>query len=237
MADKKDDITDLTEEKESADEEKGAEKEKKAKKPPKEPKPPQNVEPVPDKPVKRKKKKRGKLKIILIIVLVLLVAGFVVEEIMINYLGIRDLFIAMVVRLDPAYVERELSFDKREAELSRIESELDTRDKTITSRETQNDRRSVALDAREKTLAEQEYLSTPFHKREMTEQELLDIQSLSRKYSFMSPEAAAEILLELQNPDDVAAILYYMNERNAAAILTAMESDFAAEITEILLFS
>jgi len=51
----------------------------------------------------------------------------------------------------------------------------------------------------------------------------------------MAPEAAAVILAELRDPQNVAVILYYMSERSAAAILSALEPEFAAKITEILL--
>ena len=61
------------------------------------------------------------------------------------------------------------------------------------------------------------------------------MQSLSRSYAQIAPAAAADILIKLKDEQHVAAILYFMSERNAAAILSAMESEFAARITDILL--
>jgi flagellar motility protein MotE (MotC chaperone) len=53
----------------------------------------------------------------------------------------------------------------------------------------------------------------------------------------MSPDAAAERLVRLYDPRDVAAILYFMAERSAASILAAMEPGYAANITEIMLYN
>jgi len=203
-----------------------------------------------------------KIKLILIIVPVLLVAGFVAALIL-NFYGIRDIIggvvkgpmLSAVVWFDPEYssVEEELRAkgDAREAELSKRgtrldereskiagrEEELDARRTLLDTRESQLDRRGAALDKREEQLDLTLNNKTPTYSREMTEQELADMQSLSRVYSQMSPGAAAEILVELDNEQHVAAILYYMGERNAAVILEAMETEFAAKITEVLLFS
>ena len=183
------------------------------------------------------KKKGRKLKIILIIVLVVLIAGFVFEEVYFNFLGTRDLFINAVVRLDPDFRSREAELDDREAELDSFEAELDAREGALQNRETQLDRRSSQLDGREAALSEQLILDDlPRFRRSMSEQEVLDMESLSRSYSLMAPEAAAVILGELVVSDDVAAILYFMPERSAAAILSVMDAEFAAEITEILLY-
>jgi len=228
-----DEIVDLTEPEGQED----AEKEKKKVKAPKPPKPPKNDEPKPEKKAKGKKKKGGKLKLILIIVLVVLIAGFIFEELYFNYLGTRDIFIDAIVKLDPDYRTREANLDIKETDLNKFQAELDTRERTITSRESQYERRNADLNSREETIREQEQQSAPLYKRQLTEQELEDMQSLSRSYSLMAPEVAATILGELGNSNDVATILYYMTERNAAAILAVMNPDFAAELTNILLYS
>ena len=79
--------------------------------------------------------------------------------------------------------------------------------------------------------------AAPLFHRAMSDQELADIQSLSRSYAQMDPGIAAGILVELKDEQHVATILYHMVERNAAAILSVMEPAFAARITEILLLS
>ena len=207
----------------------------KAPKPPKPIRPQMAYAPEPTIPIVGKKK-RGKLKIILIIVLVVLIAGFVAEELIFNYLGVRDVFIDAVISLDPDYVDHEQEYLDREAELNSRESDLVRREQAAASRETQNERRTRELGLWEDVLDEREQMSSPLWRRIMTDQELLDMQSLSRSYSLMAPESAADILVELEEPEDVAAILYFMTERSAAAILAVMEPDFAAELTEILLY-
>ena len=226
-----DDFTDLTE-----DENAGKGKKKPAKKAPA-PKAAQKAAAVPDKKDKSGKKKGGKLKIILIIVLVLLVAGFVFEEIYFNYLGMRDVLIDSVVKIDPEYGPRQVRLDEREADLDLREAGIEARERSVGSRETTVDRRAAELDQREETLSNNTQSSAPIYRRQLTAQEITDMESLSRSYSQMPPDAAAVILTELERMDDVAAILYYMNERNAASILSAMDPEFAARITEILLYS
>ena len=229
-----DDFTDLTEEEGAEDQKPEKAKREKKKKEPKQPK--DLDEPSPGKYVKPGKKKGRKLKIILIIVLILLIGGFVFEEVYYNILGTRDVLIDAVVRIDPEFRGREAELDEKAFELGRWEVELDAREKAALSRETQNDRRKSDLDSREELLNVREQLAEPVYKRVMTEQEILDMQSLSRAYSMMAPESAAVILMELEHAEDVAAILYYMTERYAAAILAVMDPIYAAIITEILLY-
>ena len=205
-------------------------------KPPRLPKPPGAAKDVAEAKSGSGKKKGRKLKIILIIVLVLLVAGFVFEEVYFNYLGLRDVLIDTVVRLDPDYRDREETLNEREAEQIKTKTELDARDKTITSRETQNERRSAELKRQEEDISDREKRLIPLYRRQLSEEEQADMSSISLSYSRMAPEDAARILLELDNPEDVAAILYFMSERNAAAILAVMEPQFAARITEIWLY-
>ena len=208
---------------------------RKPQKAPKPPPPPQRAV-VPEYRIETKKKKGGLLKVILLIVLLLLIAGFVFEEVYFNYLGTRDIVVDALVAFDPTYKTRDELLAVREDEVGRKKAELDTRERSVASKESQNARRGAELDKREEELRELEQYLIPLHLREMTEQELADMQSISKSYSLMPPESAADILNEIIYPDDVAAILYYMNERKAAAILAVMDPEFSARITEILLY-
>ncbi|MCL2046245.1 MAG: hypothetical protein FWG88_07650 [Oscillospiraceae bacterium] len=183
------------------------------------------------------KKRGGKLKVILIILLVLLVGGFVAEEVYFNWLGTRDMLIDAVLLLDPNVRTRGYRLDAREAELKEKEEAFAEKERIISNRELQADRRATELDRRQADLAEREERATPLYRRRMSEQDLSDMVSLSRSYSQMTPESAAAILVELDKAEDVAAILFYMSERNAAAILAVMEPEFAAHITSILLYN
>jgi len=131
--------------------------------------------------------------------------------------------------------EREKGIGEREAQLDERKVEQDTFGESLTKRESQLDRRSKALDVREEQMDKASNPAEPLYHRVMSEQELADIQSLSRSYAQMAPEAAAEILVKLKDEQHVAVLLYHMTERNAAAILAVMDSEFAAKMTDILL--
>ena len=241
MADKiNGEIEDLTEPEESEEAENTDKKKKRRKKTKtlKDSASPEEDTKKPKKSKKAGKKKDGILKVVLVIILTILIAGFVFEELYYNSLGTREMLIDAVVRLDPEYGSREKNLDEREAAISTLESQLELRERTITSREKQNDSRTTDLQKREVEFQNMvSSWSAPLYKREMTEQELLDMQSLSRAYSLMTPEAAAAILIELGQIEDVAAILYHMTNRNASAILAVMDPGYAAEITNILLYN
>jgi len=247
MADEE--TTDLTEGGDS-----GAAKKQKAPKAPKEVK----VDPSPtDKKQKGKKEKGGAggIIIIMLLVLILLVGGFAAilyfnmfkaREITSDW--VKEPLLDVIIWLDPSFssinnrlaAEREAQekrFEEREADLNTRESDLIARENALNALEQTLDRKSFDLDRREDQIIAMYERTIPIHKRDMTEQELEDMLSLSRTFSQMSPEDAASILVELYDPRDVAAIIYYMGERNAASILAAMNVDYAAEITEILLYS
>ena len=201
-----------------------------------------------------------KLKLILIIVPIILIAGFVTLLIT-NFFSVRDIvggfvkepMLKVVVWFDPEFssVDKELKSksNKREEELGKLEAglseresaisgkeeALDIREKALVSRESQLVIRSASLDNREEQMDQLFDMSIPLYRRDMTEQELEDMRSLSRAYSKMTPEKAAGILVDLKDDQYAAAILYHMGERNAAAIMAVMETGVAAEITKVLM--
>ena len=255
------DITDLTEEEESGKKGKGKKKTPKEKKE-KAPKAPKEPKDGKEKRVKQPKgegKKFGKLKLILIIVLaVLIIAAACGAAIYLNLFGVGDIVLGtisdwllqLVVWVDPQFssVEEELrsmsdareeSLNIREQEaderLTVREEELARREEDANNREKQLDRRETSVEKRQQEVDSWLDNTTPLFRRELTDLELSDLTSLSRSYSQMIPETAAEILVELYEPMDAATILYYMAERNASQILAAMEVEDAVVVTEILL--
>ncbi|MCL2226411.1 MAG: hypothetical protein FWB97_02135 [Oscillospiraceae bacterium] len=244
------DITDLTEDEES-------EPKTKSKKPPKEKKEKKEKAGKKSKggEVSLVRKRRGKTIIILCILLfVILVIATAVVFLYYNLFEARYIvgeyvhepLIAVAVWFNPelmeldeelrvAYEARTRVLDTREAGQDRREEELLDREYYANARELALDRRSIALDRREEQINAMLDTTIPIFRRTMTEQERLDLESLSRTYAQMAPVAAAGILAELPEPEDAAVILFFMAERNAGAILAAMDPDFAAAITEILL--
>ena len=212
-------------------------------------------------------KKSGmlKLKLILISVPIVLILGFV-AVLVTNLFSVRyviggfvkEPILSAVVWFDPEFssVNEELrakstkredalnmyetGLGERESKIAEKEAAIEEREGLLNTREVQLDRRVASLDTREEKLNQANKASStavPIYLRKMSEQEIADMQSLSLSYSKMAPETAADILAKLNDNKHVAAILYHMGERNAAAILEAMETEFAAKITEILLFN
>jgi flagellar motility protein MotE (MotC chaperone) len=254
------DVTDLTDDDESGAEPKGKQKKVKAPKPPKAPK--KEKEPkekkVKEKKVKEKKESSGGsggLIVIMSLVLILLIGGFTVALVfdvfsarVITADVITEPLIDVIIWLNPSYssisnrleaerVAQEIEFEERTDDLDEREAQIELLENVLITQEQLLDRRALELDRREEQIIAMYERTIPIYRREMTEQELADMNSLSRTYTQMAPEAAADIIVELYDPRDVAAIIYFMGERNAAAILAVMEPDYAANITEILLYS
>jgi len=207
------------------------------------------------------KKKHTLLTVLLIVIPTLLVGGFIFEEIYYNFLGtrdwMRDALVDAAIWIDPetasvknrlderggeldkreaAIETREAQQDDRKSQLDARKAQLDERESGLSERERQLATRSTDLDRRERELDEDQYLKTPIYKRAMTAQEIEDMESLARTFTNMTPETASDILVRLYDPHDVAAILYFMSEKSAAAIMSVFDPVYAANITEIFLY-
>ena len=204
---------------------------------------------------KGRKGKKGKNKlskprrrlILLIIVIgavALLAAAVVLEVFFLNWFGTRDLLISGVTSLDPDFARekrnleaRTMALDEFESELDRREIEMELRELEVTQLESRLETRRVELDIIERGLIDWENRLLPIYRRNITPELQEEMESISRMYTQMSPEKAAEILFELDDIQDVVAILYYMTERNASAILAVIEPEQAARITELLIYN
>jgi len=245
-------VTDLTEEEgpaEGADNDKGKKKDKKEKK---EKKPKDEKE-----PKVKAERKGGSLGVIIlmILVIILLVGGFGVA-LFFDALGARivvgdainDPLLDVVAWLDPDYqtivqrlraeaLAQEERFAAREADMDARDEEIIERELMLETMEAQVIRRENEIVHREAQLQAMLDRAVPLHRRpDMTEQEFEDMLSLSATYAQMAPEIAANILVTMHDPRDVAGLLYHMAERERAAIMSVMEPRFAAHITEILLY-
>jgi len=242
-------ITDLTGDDE---EESGAKGKQKKEKAPKEPK--GKKEKIP-KEKGEKKGGAGGVILIMLLVLVLLIGGFaaaiyfdVFEARIIVADAINEPLTRLIIWLDPGFstVDQQMRDEAaaRERRITELETDLEgrivaaeERENEIFSREQQLDKRASELNSREQQIIQMYERTIPLYRREdRTDQELEDMLSLSRTYSNMDAETAAEIMIKLHDPKDVAAILYYMSERNSALILAEFRPEYAAEITEILLY-
>jgi len=246
MADEE--VTDLTENEESADAGKGKKKEKA----PKEKKEKVKKE----KGEKGEKGGAGSVILIMVLVLIILIGGFS-AALFFDVFSAREIIadvvteplLDVIIWLDPGFssirqrlvIEEEAQIrrlEERREEFEIREEDIVLREGILNTREQLLERRSFELDRREEQIIAMYERTIPIYRREdRTEQEIADMNSLSRTYTQMSPDTAADILVRLYDPRDVAAILYYMSERNAATILAAMDPAYAANITEILLYN
>jgi flagellar motility protein MotE (MotC chaperone) len=195
----------------------------------------------------------GGIILLMALVLVILLGGFG-AALYFDALGTRivvgnainDPLLDLVAWLDPNYntIEmrqqaeaeaQEIRFRERIEELNAREIEIEYEESLLLAVEEQLDRRALELDNREAQLELLLDRTIPLHRRNLTEDELENIVSLSGSYTQMSPETAANILVAMHDPRDAASILYFMSERNRGAIMAAMDIRFAAHITEILL--
>ena len=118
--------------------------------------------------------------------------------------------------------DRELALNERAAKIASDEQRLDRR-------KTELDKRESDLNVRDATPR------APIYRQPLSDQQLADMKSIGKTYENMDPTDAARIMATLYNAEDMAAIVYYMSERGAAAVLTEMDVRLAARITDLLL--
>ncbi len=181
--------------------------------------------------VKKKKKKSRVLRIIIPLVIVLVVIGGLVAAVIFNLFSVQDMFFDTVYSLDPEYI----AVGELRAELDSWEAELTEKEEKLLKNEQRLEKLKDELDKRRTELDEREVAIMPVYLRPLDEEELANMKSIGRVYSEMAPKDAAEILSSLYSVDDMAAILFYVPEKSSAAILAAMDTALAAEITDILL--
>lgn len=191
------------------------------------------------------KKKRGLLKFLLIAIPVALCAGFVFGVIQWNLFNVRDHVIEAVIRLDPEHAESRryyltervaLEYEREEFEQDSLgrRAQLDELQAELSAWGTELDYERLRLEIWEERLELWQQRLTPIYRRDPQSAEFLEMYDLGRIYSFMAPEAAAVRLVAL-NTEEAAAILFFMDEGSAAAILAEIEPRTAAEITRNLL--
>ena len=197
----------------------------------------------------------GGIVIIMILVLTILIGGFTAalifdvfsaREIMADVL--TEPLLDAIIWLDPGFssirqrlaVEEEAQIrrlEERREEMDERQGDIEMREAALLTREQQIERRGFDQDRREEQIIAMYERTIPLYRRDMTDEEMDDMIQISRIYTQLAPDAAAERLVRLYDRRDVAAILYFMVERNSAAILAEMEPFYAAEITEILLYN
>ena len=161
---------------------------------------------------------------------------------------LKDPLLKVVIWLDPTFstVDERMrnEAEARDRRLTTLEEKLEERIEELLQRESradtreqQLDRRAIELNNREEQIIAMYERTVPLYRRDMTIQEREDMETYARTFTQMAPEAAAQILVGTGSVDDVAAILYFMSERNAAAILAAFHPDYASAVTNVWLYN
>jgi len=161
---------------------------------------------------------------------------------------VNDPLLRVIIWLDPSFstVDERMreEADARDRRLSALEeklneriAEVEQRESRADTREQQLDRWAIELNNREEQIIAMYERTIPLYRRDMTDQERDDMISYARTFTQMSPEDAAEILVRIGSVENTAAILYFMGERNAAAIMAALHPDYAAAVTNVWLYN
>ncbi|MDR1117661.1 MAG: hypothetical protein LBL09_05380 [Oscillospiraceae bacterium] len=186
----------------------------------------------PDNEIK-KKKQGGIAGLIVILILIMAAVGFLVLSVNLNLGGVRDKLIDIVCSFDPEYQDYKLlvrSVNSQQEKLVERENKAEKEEERLAALKKELEDWRTELDSKD-------YRRTPIYRRLLNQTDIDDMKSLSKTYSLMAPADAAERLAELYEVEDMAAIIYYMSEAGAAAILSAMDAGLAADITQALLSS
>jgi len=77
--------------------------------------------------------------------------------------------------------------------------------------------------------------TTPIYRKNLSELQLEDMKTIGTIYTKMPPEDAAGIISKFTEIEDMAAVIYFMPATAAAAVLGAMDSGLAVQITVALI--
>lgn len=181
-----------------------------------------------------KKEKKSGFKAVLVIVLLLLLAAagtvgyFSVTS---NLFGGRDYVIetlnSVLISLDGNY----RSAEEKRVELSSREAAVLTREEELAKREEKlKNQEAEATVTKGGSLSNFESLIAG-----LTEERRGQIQQISAIYTGMEAKKAAEALVKLSSLEDMSLVVYFMKEKSAAEMMTALSADMAALITAFML--
>ena len=175
------------------------------------------------------KKSRVKFLLIIIIALVVIAAiAVLVLGVMKNLFGIRNSMMNFLGSMDPNYV----TVEAQDASLKKREQSVTDREKAVKEQEDGLKDKEKELDTREKNVGNgtfAEYIAG------FSNEHISQLQQLASVYSNMDAKAAAAALSKLGNVEDMAVVINYMKDQNAAALMNNLDADTAAKITEYIL--
>jgi flagellar motility protein MotE (MotC chaperone) len=180
---------------------------------------------------KPRKKRKGFIIVFILVFLFVIIGGAVLMFIY-DFFSIQGIVFEFLHNLDPDYAQnvtiKERNNVQKEAELEAFEEELN-------ARQTGLDIRQRELDEAEASLESAQGNINPIYWPPVNEEDIQFMEDISTTFAAMEPVNAADIMVRLYDVEDMAAIIYYMDEDAAGAILESMSAVTAAQITNALL--
>ena len=177
------------------------------------------------------KKRRSASLIVGILIIIVLFIGFAFTVFYFDFFNVRTGFFAFLHGIDPDY----RGMTEREAAIAEKTLELSNREQGITAEEDRLKAVESGLSERETAVIQREQIKTPIYRPPVNDEDVVYMKSIGKIYASMDPVAAADIMVRLYSTEDMAAVIYYMTQPEAAAILERMPANTAADITDRLL--
>lgn len=179
---------------------------------------------------KRNVKKKSKVKVfpILIVLVIIAAIAVLVLGVMKNLFGIRNSMMNFLGSMDPNYK----TMEAQDASLKKREQSVTSREEAAKEQEEALKKKEDELKIREKNVGNgtfAEYIAG------FSNEHISQLQQLASVYSNMDAKAAAAALSKLGNIEDMAVVINYMKDQNAAALMNNLDADTAAKITEYIL--
>ncbi|MCL1829498.1 MAG: hypothetical protein FWG32_08420 [Oscillospiraceae bacterium] len=179
------------------------------------------------------KKRKSRFPLIAILIVIVLVVGFAGAVFYFDFFNVRTDFYEFLHSVDPDYkgvTDRETALAALAVNLTDREEQVLADEERLSSKDTALNEREAIIAAREKELGR-----WPIYRPPVNADDVSYVQNIGVIYAEMEPAAAAEIMIRLYSTEDMAAIIYYMEPPNAAAIMECMPPDEAAMISNSLL--
>lgn len=178
---------------------------------------------------KKKKSPFGRIVLILIIVIVLVGAAGAA----LYFSGNLNAVFEAVGLKKPEAV---LSIEQREAALDQREAALQAREQSLSERESELDIQTKALEDAQSAASAAAEANRTFEeiRAGFSEEKLAELKQVGAIYSKMDPIAAAAIITEIYDDQQIAIIIYNMQAAASAQLLAKLDAGLAARVTQIM---
>ena len=179
---------------------------------------------------KQKAAKKSKVKVLPIAIglIVVAAAAVLVLGVAKDLFGVRDGLMNFLGSMDPDYqtaAARETDLEKREQSVSDREKAVKDEEEKLTEKEKE-------LQTREENVGNGTFADTIAG---FSDEHITQLQQLASVYSKMDAKTAAAALSKLSSVEDMAVVINYMKDENAAALMNNLDADPAAKITKTIL--